>query len=588
MTSPDSAVFGAAGFIGRALVARLLTQGHAVAAAVRPGTAARLTTWLDNQQVDRTRLTVIDCDITDPGLGAVGRAELSAVRDVYNCAARFAFGLDAALARAVNVDGALHVLDWAQRLPRLRRLVHITGYRASIPDSAEHDYEVGGYEASKSEADTVLRERAAAAAVPLTVADPSTVIGPGQYIGLAELARDLWYGKLPALPGNSRTLLPVLDLDYFVEFLTLLPQSPDTSGRSYTVLDQATPPLPELIGVLARHLHVRAPRFTIPADLVARLPRRLTGVDRERLTFIADDRYDTSAADAVAAAAGLTMPPVTVTLQNWADHLISSRFGATEADPSAGFDHGLWGTGDRRTPDIVLFHGLPTDSDAWRRVTDATDTTTYAVDLPGLGRSAPGPDPAAFRPDRLLATVTSRPILVGHSLGCLPVLRYAAAHPERISGIVLVAPAFLQTRGSWLTRSPITTPILRRLTPERLATILGVPAGPAIESASANLRRPGVARRTVAALRAASRPRHRAAARRLLEQVAVPVHIIVGSQDPLATPVAAPTTVIDGTGHYPHLTHPEQVAGILTAFRHRLPHEAGARGQQIDRNAVPS
>lgn len=581
MSTPDSVVFGAAGFIGRALVARLLHRGHTVAAALRPGSAQRLTAWLDEHGVERERLTVLDCDITEPGLGEVAGLDTAGIRDVYNCAARFTFGIDAGLARAVNIDGALHILDWCTHLPELRRLVHITGYRVTVPDSAEHDYAVGAYGASKFEADAIVRERAATAGVALTVANPSTVVGPGQYIGLAELTRDLWYGRLPALPGNARTLLPILDLDYFVDFLLALPRDPDTAGRSYTVLDPASPPLPELMRLLAEYLHVRAPRFTIPTALVARLPQRLTGVDRERLAFLAENRYDTSAAEKVAAAAGLTMPPAGEVLRKWANHLVSSRFGDTEPDPSAGFADGLWVSGDSRTPDLVLLHGLPTDSDAWRAVTAATTASTYTADLPGLGRSAPGDSPVHFRPDRLMASVTTRPILVGHSLGCLPVLRYAAAHPDRMSGIVLVAPAFLQSRASWVTRLRIIAPVLRRLGRERLADTLGVPPGPAIESATANLRRPGVAPRTIAALRTASRRDQRAAARHLLAAVTVPVHIVTGSRDPLETPVSIPTTVIEGAGHYPHLTHPDRVAEILDTVHTTFPRNPVATGPAV-------
>ncbi|MEU4314407.1 alpha/beta fold hydrolase [Nocardia sp. NPDC024068] len=567
MTTPDSAVFGAAGFIGRALVARLLARGHTVAAAVRPGTGQRLTDYLDAQGVPRGALSVYACDITDPELGEMGAAALTDIRDVYNCAALFAFGLDPGRARAVNIDGALRILEWSARRPGLRRLVHITGYRVTVPDSAEHDYGVGAYGASKFEGDAILRERATAAGVPLTVADPSTVIGPGQYIGLAELVRDLWEGRLPALPGNARTLLPIVDLEYFVDFLRSLPQHPETAGRSYTVLDPSTPPLPDMVRLLAAHLGVRAPRFTVPAGLVERLPRRVTGVDRERLAFIADDRYDTSAADAVAAAAGLVMPPAATALRNWADHLVSSRFGATAANPAAGFHRGLWTDGDRRTPEFVLLHGLPTDSEAWREVRARTGGTTLAVDLPGLGRSHPGPAAPDFRLDELMADITGRPVLVGHSLGCLPVLRYAHAHPDRIAGVVLVAPAFLQPRGPRLLRMPFTAALLRRLPSARLARLLGVPDGPAIESANAALRRPGVARRTLAALRAASRPGSRAAARDLLGETTVPIRIVAGSEDPVDSAARFPVTVIEGAGHNPHLTHPERVADVLRAAR---------------------
>ncbi|WP_369690236.1 alpha/beta fold hydrolase, partial [Nocardia sienata] len=77
----------------------------------------------------------------------------------------------------------------------------------------------------------------------------------------------------------------------------------------------------------------------------------------------------------------------------------------------------------------------------------------------------------------------------------------------------------------------------------------------------------GVARRTVAALRAAGRPDAHATARRLLDELRVPVHLVTGSGDPLTTAVTAPVTEIAGAGHYPHLTHPEHLARILASIR---------------------
>jgi nucleoside-diphosphate-sugar epimerase len=144
--SIDSVVFGAAGFIGRSLVAELLRQGRRVAAAVR-GPGDRLTIWLAAQEVDTAGLTVVTADITAPGLGVEGLKDLEEVRDVYNTAARFAFGLSVEEARSANVTGALNVVDWAATRPGLRRLVHISGYRVA---GGPVDYRrEGAYEASK-------------------------------------------------------------------------------------------------------------------------------------------------------------------------------------------------------------------------------------------------------------------------------------------------------------------------------------------------------------------------------------------------------------------------------------------------------
>ncbi|MDD9379809.1 alpha/beta fold hydrolase [Streptomyces sp. ZAF1911] len=553
----DAIVFGATGFIGRSLVAELLTRGQRVAAAVRNDT---LTPWLISQGVDTGGLDVVVADITRPLSG------LPEVRDVYNAAGRFAFGLGVQEARATNVTGALHVLEWAAELPGLRRLVHISGYRVSASEGHPDYAGLGAYEASKFEGDLAVRARARALGVPLTIANPSTVIGPGQYIGLAALVEDLWNGRLPALPGGPDTFLPIATIDYFVRFLAEVPAAP--AGEHYWVLDDSTPLLPELIGTIADHTGVRAPRRTVPAGLLRRLPRKLTGADPETLAFLSTDRYPTASARAFAAGAGLEMPPAAEALRGWADELVAARFGA--ASPwlkPYGFSEvaggRTWVSGERHRPDHVLLHGLPMNADLWAPLAAFLPGPVLAPDLPGLGRSAATARPVDAWLADLLGPVRTRPTLVAHSLACGPALRFAVDHPDRISGLVLISPAFLQAPASRLARSVLAAPTMRRMSAARLARTLGVPEGAEVESAAADLRRRGVARRVVAALRTDVAGRRRS--RALLDRVTVPVRIVVGSADPLVEPVGHPVVEIDGAGHYPQLTHPEQVARHLTA-----------------------
>jgi nucleoside-diphosphate-sugar epimerase/pimeloyl-ACP methyl ester carboxylesterase len=552
----DTIVFGATGFIGRSLVAELLGRGRRVAAAVRNDT---LTPWLAARGVDTGGLTLVAADITRPLTG------LPEVRDVYNAAGRYAFGMSADEARAVNVTGALNVLEWAATLPAPRRLVHISGYRVSADGGGRARTGVGAYSASKVAGDTAVRARARELGVPLTIANPSAVIGPGQYIGPAALVADLWNGRLPALPGGPDTFLPVVDLDYFARFLAEIPAAP--AGEHHWVLDDATPPLPELVRTVADHIGVRAPRRTVPTGLLRRLPRRLTGADPETLGFLATDRYPTASARRLAASAGLEMPPVGDVLRAWADDLVATRFGAASPPPAPyGFQRvagcRTWVTGERHRPAHVLLHGLPMNADLWGPVAARLGGPVLAPDLPGLGRSAPGPGIDAWLAD-LLHPVRTRPVLVAHSLACGPALRFAAAHPERVAGVVLVAPAFLQAAGSRAGRSVLAAPVLRRMSAARLAATLGLPEGPEVASAAADLRRPGAARRVVAALRsaAAERERHQG----LLGRVGVPVRIIAGSADPLTVPVDRPVAEVAGAGHHLQLTHPAEVARLLEA-----------------------
>ncbi|MFS0692101.1 alpha/beta fold hydrolase [Streptomyces nitrosporeus] len=567
----NSVVFGAGGFIGRSLVLELLGRGEEVAAAVHGG-GDRLTRWLTDRGAATGRLTVLTADITRPGLGLPEQG-LDEVRDVYNTAARFAFGMSPDEARAVNVTGAVRVAEWAAARPRLRRLVHISGYRMAAAGADRPDYaRDGAYEASKREGDAAVRGRARELGVPLTVVNPATVAGPGQYVGLADLVGQLWRGRLAALPGGPDIFLPVVELGYLVRFLASLPGQPESAEGTYWLLDEATPALPGLIAFLAEHMGVPAPRRSVPVEVLKRLPRAVTKADPETLSFLSTDRYDTSSARSLAESAGLEMPPVHEVLRRWADDLVASRFGLSPAPaPPYGFQQvgadRTWVTGDREAPDHVFLHGLPVDADSWAPVAARTGGRTLAADLPGFGRSGlPRQSHDAWL-TALLAPVRGRPVLVAHSYSCGPALRYALRYPDRVGALVLVSPAFLQPASSWPTRSPLAVPVLRTMSAERLADSLGLPHDGSLDGAVANLRRAGAALRVVAALRSAYR--QRGPLREALGQVACPVELVVGALDPLEEPSRLPVTEIASAGHYPQLTHPDEVAALLVAVRER-------------------
>lgn len=348
MPLPTTLVLGADGFLGRWLTLDLLLRGQHVAVGLRGGGArdAGLRAWLTGHGAGTTALTTVDTDVSRPGLGLspADDARLAGVRDVFNLAARYAFGLARAEARAANVDGAIEPLRWAAARPALRRAVHLSGYRVGRstdlrhplpPADAERLYRtLGAYEASKTEGDIAVRTLAPELGAPLTVVNPGVVIGhsrtgeAGQYLGLATLVEQLWTGRLPALVGSRRTVVPVVAVDHLSAFLAAVPEHDTAPLQVHTVLDPATPPLPELVAVAAHRLGVRAPRLVLPAGLVRRLPRTLTGVDPETLTFLSEDTYDTASAEALAAAAGLAHPPVGRLVELWAARLVADRFGA--------------------------------------------------------------------------------------------------------------------------------------------------------------------------------------------------------------------------------------------------------------------
>jgi pimeloyl-ACP methyl ester carboxylesterase len=97
-------------------------------------------------------------------------------------------------------------------------------------------------------------------------------------------------------------------------------------------------------------------------------------------------------------------------------------------------------------PPVVLLHGQGGWSGMWLPVAGDLAAThrVIAADLPGLGASeVPGGPPDAARVlarlgELIRATCPAPPALVGASLGASIAARFAIAHPDRLSRLVLV------------------------------------------------------------------------------------------------------------------------------------------------------
>jgi sigma-B regulation protein RsbQ len=107
------------------------------------------------------------------------------------------------------------------------------------------------------------------------------------------------------------------------------------------------------------------------------------------------------------------------------------------------------GSGD---VDLVLVHGFQNDRTAWRPFMDRVDGTRFRVvafDLVGCGESSTPAEWTRCTIDEYAADLLtlcdelelSAPIVVGHSLGGATALRGALNSPDRLGGLVLVAPA---------------------------------------------------------------------------------------------------------------------------------------------------
>lgn len=207
---------------------------------------------------------------------------------------------------------------------------------------------------------------------------------------------------------------------------------------------------------------------------------------------------------------------------------------------------------------LVCLHGLAGSSRWWDGVVADLEAAgpVHLLDLP---RAVPPNGLAAWVTERLEELDT--PVdLVGHSLGALVALRLAAARPDLVRRLILIAPPGLAPR-----RSPLvyTVPLMASLVRVRPRFLIRLVTD-AARAGPRNIVRGGV---------------HVAAAdvRSEAGQVLAPTLLIWGKHDRLIPSAAGPLWVaampvarlhiIEGASHVPMVESPAELVAAISAFR---------------------
>jgi dihydroflavonol-4-reductase len=172
-------VTGGTGFIGGAVVRRLLAAGHPVRALVRPSSASR---QLDGLPVER-----VEGDLAD---GEALRRAISGCEWVFHVAALYAYGRHRwEDFYQSNVEGTRRLLE-AARLVGVERLVYtssiaVLGVHRDRTPATEESWgtladRIGPYQRSKFLAEEVARDYAGQG-LPVVIVNPSTPVGVGDH-----------------------------------------------------------------------------------------------------------------------------------------------------------------------------------------------------------------------------------------------------------------------------------------------------------------------------------------------------------------------------------------------------------------------
>jgi dihydroflavonol-4-reductase len=333
MASGSVLVTGGTGFLGRALIERLLSAGAQVKALARSDASLGAVATLGAEPV---RGDVLD-------LAALA-ASMRGCDIVYHAAGANAFcARDPSPLFEVNVGGSRNVVLAAARTG-VGRVVY-TSSAATLGEasgtigsegSPHRGWFLSDYERSKFEAELAVFETARETGVEVVSVNPASVQGPGRSTGSARLLLDYLNGRLKAVVDSRLSLVDIADCTEG----HLLAGARGTPGERY-VLSGATLSVREGLALVARLVGVNRPVRALPpsvamavataAEVVGRARRVSPRICRELArTMIHGHAYDGSKATR---ALGLSYTPIEETLRRtvdwWVEQQLVRRGGAS-------------------------------------------------------------------------------------------------------------------------------------------------------------------------------------------------------------------------------------------------------------------
>ncbi len=255
-------------------------------------------------------------------------------------------------------------------------------------------------------------------------------------------------------------------------------------------------------------------------------------------------------------------------------------------------------------PLVVTLHANPGDGRDFDAVAGRLSqrNTVAVIDWPGYGDSAAVDPSKVTAPalaqilgvlmEAILARVEQRSaVLVGNSVGGYAALRQALEHPERVTGLVLIAP------GGFTRLTPINRALCQMMSTPAIARWLAGPLASGYTwrrtpASRAALRRAYALRRDPQRLgvycaiwKSFLDPAHDL--RRRVGSLGVPVLLTWGWGDPVLSRFAdgrraarlMPAARLHSfwSGHEPHAEVPERWLAVVSPFLHALPATRGAR-----------
>jgi nucleoside-diphosphate-sugar epimerase len=275
-------VTGAAGFVGRHLVQRLVLRGVEVRATDRPGGALKALADSGAQ--------VVAADLTHPG-------ELPPLFDdvdrVFHLGAICNLSTPFTRLYPVNVQAVDTVTNLA-KTQGVRCFVHTSStavyglYRGTPFTEQDPHLPCDSYGRSKAAGEEMVRRRMAEG-LPAVIARPSTIYGPGCNDGAGKVFSRP--SAISAIPGHGRQRLANVRVEDVAAALDYLSEREEAVGEAFNISDDSQPTLEQALRAAAEVFGNDPPTLHVPLWIV-KVAARASGWAAARKGQLPDLEYD--------------------------------------------------------------------------------------------------------------------------------------------------------------------------------------------------------------------------------------------------------------------------------------------------------
>ena len=294
-------VTGATGFLGAALVTELLRQKQSVRILVR-----------DEQKARAQFGEAVDIIVGDINDEKQVRRAVDGASIIYHLVGRLYHpSTPPELYYRTHVEGTRTLLAACQGQRQLQRIVHcsttgVHGETGKTPAAEDAPFApTNPYEVTKLEAELLALRACKEDGLPVNVARPGLVYGPGD-LHLLGFFASINKGLFRVIDGGKALLHPIYIDDMTTAFL-LCAERPEAIGRSYNLAGDHPVTIRELATAIAHSLNKQLPAGSIPlwlanlaSDIFAMTPGmrgEKAPLTRSRVKFLTHSRvYDISRA----------------------------------------------------------------------------------------------------------------------------------------------------------------------------------------------------------------------------------------------------------------------------------------------------